>query len=124
MLRQALEARVAKKSLDLGMCFDCDPAYRQNMTTGTAAGESICKTFVTAVLLSGSAEWAEAAMLDGIASGDGDEELLERTVTSLLRSGARLEEGESTPSLASLPEGLGTSCGFHRGCGDASYCVF
>jgi DNA-directed RNA polymerase specialized sigma24 family protein len=67
------------------------------------AGESICKAFVTAVLFSGSTERAEAAMLDGIASGVDGEELVGHTVTALLeRDGV----GESADAPASLPEGL------------------
>ncbi|MCU1232336.1 MAG: hypothetical protein JWP63_303 [Candidatus Solibacter sp.] len=57
------------------------------MTTAIETGTSLCKTFVTAVLLTGNTNRAEAAILEGIASLDNPEdsaELLARTLDSLL----------------------------------------
>jgi len=71
------------------------------MTAETVAGESLCKTFITAVLLTGSTQRAEAAILRGIASGNSPD-LLARTLDSLLSWHA----GDITDAPPSLPAEL------------------
>jgi DNA-directed RNA polymerase specialized sigma24 family protein len=72
------------------------------MTSETAATGSLCKTFISAMLLTGSAQRAEAAMLDGIAAGHpGD--LQAYTLETLLR---RNELSDATETVSSLPAEL------------------
>src|SRR4051794_11661566 len=61
------------------------------MTLATVTGASLCNTFVTAVLLTGSVTRAEAAILDGIAGQlipKDSGELLERTLDAISRQNA------------------------------------